>query len=128
LIFGTALLGIPFHVNVISVEHPKDKLQGIITDFLKEIEELMGIPMDCFPEEAMTIFDDYRGEGWGCPTIQSDRMVFDFPRLEGIFVEKVYTSKTLAGMIDIIKKERIPVGEGACFWHTGGLPSVFAQF
>ncbi|NLB18983.1 MAG: hypothetical protein GX825_09715, partial [Syntrophomonadaceae bacterium] len=79
-------------------------------------------------EEIMTIYEDYMGEGWGIPTEEADAMIFEFARLEGILVEKVYTSKTLVGMVDILKSDIIPKGEGACFIHTGGMGALFAQY
>jgi len=127
LIVGAGLLDIPFHVHVISVEHPKHELVKIINNLIKEIEELLDLKITYPIDQVMTIYDDYMGEGWGKPTKESDSMIYEFPQLEGIFVEKVYTSKVVVGMVDLLQKQVIPSDDGACYWHTGGLPSLFAQ-
>lgn len=127
LIVGAGLLEIPFHVHVISVEYPKKDLLKIINNFINETEELIGMKITYPIDRVMTIYDDYMGEGWGKPTKESESMLYEFPQLEGIFVENVYTSKTVVGMVDLLKKQVIPEKEGACYWHTGGLPSLFAQ-
>ncbi len=127
-IFGTGLIGVPFHVHVISVENTKSVLYKILTDFKKELSILIDVKLQYEIEEIMTIYEDYMGEGWGIPTEEADAMIFEFARLEGILVEKVYTSKTLVGMIDILKSDIIPKNEGACFIHTGGMGALFAQY
>lgn len=126
LIFGVGILGIPFHIHVISVEYEKRRLDGILKGFMQELEALLGITLDCNIYDIMTIYDDYMGEGWGCPTKESNNMVYKFPQMEGIFIEKVYTSKPLVGMIDLLNKNILSKKEGVCYWHTGGLPALFA--
>lgn len=127
-IFGTGLIGVPFHVHVISVENTKNVLYKILADFKKELSILIGINLLNEIEEIMTIYEKYLGEGWGISTEEADSMIFEFAQLEGIFVEKVYTSKTLVGMTDIIKESAISKDEGVCFIHTGGMGALFAQY
>jgi len=127
-IFGTGLLDIPFHVHVISVENPKNELYEIIVNFKNKLEDLMGEKLRYNIDNIMTVYENYRGEGWGCSTRESDEMIFQLARLEGIFVEKVYTSKTVVGMVDMVKNNVIPKNESVCYIHTGGLGALFAQF
>lgn len=42
-----------------------------------------------------------RGAGWGANTTESAQAVLDFVRSEGIFVENVYNSKVLVGMLPL---------------------------
>jgi len=127
-IFGTGLLDIPFHVHVISVENHKNELYKIIVNFKNKLEGLIGEKLSYNIDDIMTVYENYRGEGWGCSTKESDEMIFQLARLEGIFVEKVYTSKTVVGMVDMVKNNIILKNEGICYIHTGGLGSLFAQF
>ncbi len=141
LVLGVALLGHPFHVQVISVEYPEPHLRGLIHDLgarawalLRAAEapaELGPDPeSDAFADwlnAAMTIHGDYLGPGYAIPTELSRRVLFDAARLEGLLVEDVYTSKTLAGLLDLIHRGVITRGEPCCFWHTGGLAALFAQ-
>ena len=77
-------------------------------------------------EQAAEITDAYRGGGWGENTEESQQAVLSFARSEGIFIENVYTSKVLVGMMDWIEQEK--VSGPVCYLHTGGLGSLFAQY
>ena len=82
----------------------------------------MNVPV----EQAAEITDAYRGGGWGENTEESQQAVLFFARSEGIFIENVYTSKVLVGMMDWIEQEK--VSGPVCYLHTGGLGSLFAQY
>lgn len=127
LIAGTGLIDIPFHVHVISVEHPGGIIKEIIREFVGEIGEILGLGTPYHLDQTMTIHDEYMGDGWGKDTSESRAMVNEFPQKEGIFIENVYTSKTMFGMLDLAENGAIPETEGICYIHTGGLPSLFAQ-
>jgi len=133
-IIGTALLGHPFHVHVISVEYPKERLSAIIAGLIEKTIDLLGtargtIPRILAPDVARVydIYDEYLGEGYGIPTKASREAAFTLAHTEGILVEEVYTSKTLAGLLDLIAKEVISRQESACYIHTGGIGAFFAQ-
>ncbi len=126
LIYGNALLGFPFDINIISVEYDKNALISEIEKVFDQLNEILHIPFNYKTEEICNIIDDYRGEDWGVNTIESERMVHAFPQMEGIFIENIYNSKVLAGMEDLAKQSKLP--EGACYLHTGGFGSLFSQY
>ncbi len=130
-VYGTALLGAPFHVHVISVEYPENDLRSLMGSLFDGISVLLAdrnktacrIP----PEEVMTLTDNYLGDGYARPTKASRDTLSRAARQEGLLVEDVYTSKTLAGTLDMLKSGVVPAGEAACFIHTGGSAALFAQ-
>lgn len=130
-VLGTALLGHPFHVHVISVEYPKPVLHRLMAELIsgaaEMIKEVEGLQPLAPPEEVMTVYDDHLGEGYAIPTPLSKRTWYELARTEGILSEHVYTSKCLGGFLDLIQKGIIPPDEGACYIHTGGLASIFTQ-
>lgn len=126
LIYGNSLMGSPFRIVIVSVEDERDTLKGHIQATIRETETITGIPM-CTPlEETAEITDAYRGAGWGENTPESQQAVLSFARSEGIFIENVYNSKVLVGMMDWIDKGK--VSGTVCYLHTGGLGSLFAQY
>lgn len=131
LVLGTALLGHPYHVHVISVEYPTPVLymlmESLIDGASKILKEVEGLEPITPPEDVMTIYDDYLGEGYAIPTPLSRRTLNELARTEGILLEHVYTSKCLGGFLDLIQKGIVPPDEGACYIHTGGLASMFTQ-
>ena len=46
--------------------------------------------------------------------------------IEGILLDPVYTGKAFFGLLDLVKKEQLGSDEPIIFWHTGGLPALFA--
>ncbi len=131
-ILGNALLGNPFHVHVISVEYPKSILDEIILNLTRGAYQLISenlVGRDHVPplETRFTTYEEYLGEGYGIPTPVSRKTLYKLPSKEGILPEDVYTSKTLGGFLDLISRGIIPPHEGACYIHTGGLGSLFAQ-
>lgn len=130
-VLGTALLGYPFHVHVISVEYPGPVLSQILSELIagasKIVKAVQGIEPQVAPGTVMTVYDEYLGEGYGIPTARSRRSLFELAQTEGILLEDVYTGKSFGGFLDLIQKGIIPRGEGACYIHTGGLGSLFTQ-
>ena len=126
LIYGNALLGSPFRVVIISVEDDRETLSRHIQETMAELEQILGIPFPGTLEDACVLDDTYRGAGWGANTPESSQAVEDFARREGILVENVYNSKVLVGMEDYIRRRRVP--GAACYLHTGGFGSLFAQY
>ncbi|HRI56907.1 MAG TPA: D-cysteine desulfhydrase family protein, partial [Anaerolineae bacterium] len=45
---------------------------------------------------------------------------------EGLLLDPVYTGRALAGLLDLIRQGRFAAEETVVFWHTGGLPALFA--
>lgn len=125
-IFGAALSQAPFHVHVITVEHEKEELQEILETFLREIGELTGVLQDYDFSSVYTIHEEYRGDGWGKATPECVQQIYELAQTEGIYVEQVYTSKTLYGMLDMVRKGL--VDGSACYLHTGGFSALFSQF
>lgn len=127
VVFGAALLEKPFRVHVISVEHTKQELERIIHSMLPEMESYLGCKATIGIDDVMTIYDEYRGEGWGIPAKESDGMIGYVAAQEGIFLERVYTSKTFWGMYDLLKSGRVK-SKGACMIHSGGFAALDYQY
>ncbi len=68
----------------------------------------------------------YAGEGYGFPTKKSNDALRLIARKEGLIIDPVYTAKTLAFLIDSVKKGEFGNDENVCFMHTGGVPALFA--
>jgi D-cysteine desulfhydrase len=46
-------------------------------------------------------------------------------RTEGLLLDLVYTSKAMAGLIDLAKKGYFKKDDSFCFLRTGGIPALF---
>lgn len=76
--------------------------------------------------EDVVVFDDYVGPGYSLPTQGMVDAVQLLARTEAILVDPVYTGKTMAGMLDLLKKGYFNECENILFIHTGGSPALYA--
>lgn len=90
----------------------------------RETVELIGLA-DATLDERIVVLDDYLGEGYGEPTAGMLEAVGLAARLEGLLVDPVYTGKTLAGLIDLVRRGTFAPSDNVLFWHTGGTPALF---
>ncbi len=77
-------------------------------------------------EDNVEVNDEYIGEGYGIPTKEDIDAIRLVAQTEGIFLDPVYSGKAMAGLIDLIKKERFKSIDTIVFIHTGGIPALFA--
>lgn len=68
---------------------------------------------------------DYVGPGYGVPSEAGTEALNYLARREGILLDPIYSAKTFAAMLDLLKKREL-TGR-VLFWHTGGMPALFAQ-
>jgi D-cysteine desulfhydrase len=79
-------------------------------------------------EAAITLWDDYFGPRYGMPSEEGMEAVKLLARLEGLFLDPVYTGKAMAGLIDGISQQRFRREGPLLFVHTGGAPALFAYY
>jgi len=77
------------------------------------------------PPEMVVPEDGFVGAGSGIPTPQSMEAAAFFGRHAGVILDQTYTAKAGAGFLDWIRQGRVPPGDTALFWHTGGAPAIF---
>ena len=82
----------------------------------------MESPVD---NDDIVITDEYAGGGVGDVTAPCQEAIRLVAAREGILLDPVYTGKTMAGIIDYIRKGLISKNETVIMWHTGGTPSIF---
>lgn len=76
--------------------------------------------------EDIIVFDDYVGPGYSRPTQDMVDAVQLLARTEAILMDPVYTGKTMAGALDLIRKGYFDSCKNILFVHTGGSPALYA--
>lgn len=112
-------------ITGISVRAKKESQKEKLHILANETADLLGV-RGGIPREAVTVLDDYVGEGYSLPTEGMIEAVQLFARLEGILLDPVYTGKTAAGLIDLVRKGRFGRDDNVLFLHTGGAPALYA--
>eukprot|EP00980_Cylindrotheca_fusiformis_P021953 scaffold8803_cov56-Cylindrotheca_fusiformis.AAC.2 len=110
----------------ISTRHPKEKQTKHIQELAqKTYRYITKDPSFSLAEDTVVVYDDYVGPGYSLPTEGMAEAVTMFARLEGILLDPVYTGKTAAGLIDLVRQGFFPDGSNVLFLHTGGAPSLY---
>ena len=87
--------------------------------------EFLDIDVHLDPEEIANT-DEQVGESYGILTPACVDALKLVATTESIFLDPVYTSKAMAGLIDWARKGKIPADATVVFLHTGGTPALFA--
>ncbi|HEY0867586.1 MAG TPA: D-cysteine desulfhydrase family protein [Fimbriimonas sp.] len=64
------------------------------------------------------------GSGYGVPSEAGSTAIRTLLQREGILLDPIYTAKAFSGLLAMV--EEGSVGGRVLFWHTGGLPALFA--
>jgi D-cysteine desulfhydrase len=87
--------------------------------------ELLGID-DRFNAGDITLRDEYLGAGYGIVGDLERNAVRLLAETEGILVDPVYTGRAMGALLDMIARQKFTPDDTVLFWHTGGIPALFA--
>jgi len=126
LILGAKIMGLKTKVIGVNVgAYSTEKTRKVILESSEGAAKLLGTK-ERVREGDIIINDDYAGEDYGISTKESIAALRLVARTEALILDPVYTAKTMAGMIDMVKKGEFEKGQNICFLHTGGIPALFA--
>jgi L-cysteate sulfo-lyase len=127
LLAGVKCLDMPATVHGVAVSK-KGSLDALglppIEQIVNQVGSLIGEKPNA-TEKDVVVHYDYYGETYGKSTPECIEAIKLLARLEGIFLDPVYTGKTMAGMLDLIRKGSFRKDENLVFVHTGGYPGIF---
>lgn len=119
---GYAFCGTPTKVVGIACD-PEPELVDELARLSRGLDEIEGLAKRLGPDD-FDLRTDSVGGGYGIPS-DDGREAFELMlRTEGIFLDPVYSAKAFAGLIKMARRGEL-TGR-TLFWHTGGLPSLFA--
>lgn len=90
------------------------------------IQQQLAASLELKASAPITLWDEYFGPQYGMPNEEGMEAIKLLARLEGIFLDPVYTGKAMAGLIDGISQKRFRREGPIAFVHTGGSPALFA--
>jgi len=113
-----ALLGI-------SVDKPAHELGPMVLELARLTATYVGL--DQAPARGdVHINDDYLGGGYAVMGASEREAIRLVAETEGLLLDPVYTGRAIAGLIDLIRQGTFGAGDRVLFWHTGGMPALFA--
>jgi D-cysteine desulfhydrase family pyridoxal phosphate-dependent enzyme len=125
LAVGAVMTDFKGEILGISVDEPLLSLQIMVAEIATGTARLLGHPA-VFQPGDIRANDGYLGAGYAILGEPEKEAIDLFARLEGILLDPVYTGRAAAGMIDLIRRGAIGKDETVLFWHTGGVPALWA--
>jgi D-cysteine desulfhydrase family pyridoxal phosphate-dependent enzyme len=126
LILGAKMMGMKTKVVGINVgAYPTKKVADVIMKSSAGAAERFGTSARV-EDSDIIISDDYIGKDYGIPTKESKEALRLAASTDALIIDPVYTSKAMAGMVDMIRDGEFGKDQNVCFLHTGGVPALFA--
>jgi 1-aminocyclopropane-1-carboxylate deaminase/D-cysteine desulfhydrase-like pyridoxal-dependent ACC family enzyme len=122
LLIGKELSGWPGRIIGMGVAKNGAILANQVARLAQSIAEQVGIT---FAGDGVFVEDHYVGAGYAARTKECDAAIELFAREEGIVLDRVYTGKAAAGLIDYADKGLFPKDSPVLFLHTGGNIELF---
>lgn len=109
----------------INVSRPRELQEEIVHNLASLTADRVGVSQG-ISRDAVRCFDDYVGPGYSRPTEGMVEAVQLLASTEAILLDPVYSGKTMAGCIDLVRKGYFEGCENILFLHTGGSPALYA--
>jgi D-cysteine desulfhydrase len=124
LLVGTKWLQPGYRLCGITVSRPRQECEDRIKTLASEAAIILGLELNLSADDIV-VYDDYIGQGYGIPSPEGIEAIRLVARTEGIFLDPVYSGKAMAGLIDLIRTNKIGPNKTVLFLHTGGAPNLF---
>lgn len=125
LTLGGKLLGTGWRVHAVSVGGSADAIWETEIDLGARVAGLLDLPAR-IERGDLDVHDRYVGERYADTPPTVLEAITLAARTDALFVDPVYTGKSLSGLIGEVRAGTVPHGDVAVFIHTGGLPIIFA--
>jgi len=122
----TGLAGSNTEINVlgICVHQSKSKQISAVHKLINELTKKLDIKN--VKKDLVNADDNYIGEGYGIPNQSTKEALKILAETEGILLDPVYSGKSMAGLIDYIRRGNFKKGQRILYLHTGGTTALFA--
>jgi D-cysteine desulfhydrase family pyridoxal phosphate-dependent enzyme len=125
MVLGARWFGYRGRIQGISVDRKAVPLRATIATLAAETVRTLGY-VDSVSDDAIRIDDRFLGAGYGKAGELERETIRLFARQEGILLDPVYTARAAGGMLEMIRRGEIAATETVLFWHTGGIPAIWA--
>mgnify|MGYP000274099673 FL=1 len=121
---GLRLLGQTAPVFGICVRRDQAQQKTRLKTVLKKLADMLDIDPDLTTNDILT-WDGALAPGYGKVGSTTRDALTLMARTEGVFLDPVYSAKTFAGLLGLLKEGRIQHGQKVIMLHTGGQPAIF---
>jgi len=128
LILGAKHLKVPIKVIGVMPNHRDTREERIqrITENANKTAKFLDMNVRFDPDEIIYHYE-YAGESYSGPTQKGIQAIKLVAGTEGIFLDPIYSAKSMACLIDYIRDGKINDDETIIHYHSGGLPLIFSH-
>ena len=124
IVTGVHALNWSTNVQGICVRRNQELQLPRIEKRAQEVATLLDLAQ--LPAGNVAVHDQVLAPGYGQLNKSVKQAISKAAMLEGLLVDPVYSGRTLAGLIDLVERGIISKGDTVVFFHTGGVPALFA--
>jgi D-cysteine desulfhydrase len=128
MMLGKVLLHKAYRLIGINID--KGETDSIpFADFILDLANRTSLSINSerrFSAEDLVLNGDYVGEGYGVVGELEREAISLTAENEAILLDPVYTGRAMGGLIDMIRGGEFSKTDKVLFWHTGGVPALFA--
>ena len=125
MVAGARALSAAVQIHGISIDLAEATLVANLMALGQQTADLLALDLK-LARQDFTVHDAYLGGGYGVLGVAEREAIGLLARSEGLLADPVYTGRALAGLLDLVRQGRFAAAETVVFWHTGGLPAIFA--
>ena len=119
-----------FAAEVMGIRIDKDERNAAVYE--QELSEIandaatrLGIK-ERFTANDFRVMRGYAETGYGVVGDFEREAIRTLAQTEGILLDPVYTGRAFGALLDLVRQKIIGANETILFWHTGGMPALFA--
>ena len=124
---GVRVAGLKAEVLGVGVAEPDTVSRTVdVAHLANAVAERLRLGLRLSPDEIDCPMD-WMGPFYAAPTPACEAAMRTLARAEGIFTDPVYSGKAMAALLDWVRAGRFAPSDTVVFWHTGGVPALFAE-
>ena len=125
LLYGLRALGCNIPVHGICVRRDAQQQRKRISTVAQNLFKLLKTDI-LISKNDIRVWDGALAPGYGRVGPKAMHALSMMAKMEGLFLDPVYTARTFAGVLGLLEEGKIEKGMKILFIHTGGQPALFA--
>ncbi len=126
LLLGLRAAGSEIPVTGVCVRRSAKLQFERVSQCTQALEQLLNLARPAVMPKDIQVFDGTFAPGYGRLNAQVVEAIELLGRSEGILLDPVYTGKSMAGLLALVRAKKFDQLGGVLFVHTGGIPALFA--
>jgi 1-aminocyclopropane-1-carboxylate deaminase/D-cysteine desulfhydrase-like pyridoxal-dependent ACC family enzyme len=122
---GARAFGFQGLIHGVSVDQTQAALATRVANLANDTARTLDLALTFAPPDIIAD-DRFTGGGYGVMGEPEHEAIRLFARTEGILLDPVYTGRAAGGLLQMIRQGEVEPGQRVLFWHTGGIPALWA--